>query len=285
MATRTKVLQENNIKPLSPLTGEQFVEVFKEATKVALHFEKLSNKAHSHALTSSNSPVSSSVLKLSSSSESPCWPTGKLSSDSPKKKSCSHFELDFKENIHPLLTEDKQFCANECGQIVLADKSGKSSPANFENNKVLSSAGGENNNIIENKIDQNEHIETSDQNEPTVLGKIISDEESKQVYGKTVIGRETAGMKAAETKDTKCKKNPLEKAQKSNLPRLGLRNSRLPKSVNTEKSRSAFSSVSTRMPISRRVVRASTKNPNYPSSPARTALMYVLTLAIQDNKL
>ncbi|XP_028397967.1 nucleolar protein dao-5-like [Dendronephthya gigantea] len=243
VATRINVLQEeSNIIPLSPLTEEQVVEVFKEATKVALQFEKLSDEAKSCISTSisSNSPVCSSILKLYGGSKSPCPLTGKLSSDSPKK-SYTQFELDFKENIQPLLSEEK-FHAYENGHIDLADKNVKSYPANFESDKIMSSTNEKKNNTKKNKVDQKEQIEISVQNEPTMLEKIIFEKDSEQVDGKMVLERVMAEIDAAETKDTKYKKNPLAKVQKSNLPKFGLRNSRLPKSVNTEKSQSAFSS-------------------------------------------
>ena len=109
MATRAKSLQdENNIKPLSPLTGEQVVEIFKEATKVVLRLEKLSSE-NSPVSSSSKSSLSSSILKLSNSSDSPCWLTGKLSSKSSEGMSASQFDVDSdKENVVPSLMKESE---------------------------------------------------------------------------------------------------------------------------------------------------------------------------------
>lgn len=160
VATRAKTLQEeNNIKPLSPLTGEQVVEIFKEATKVVLRLEKLSStQSPISSSSSSKGSLSSSILKLSStSSESPSWLTGKLSSGS--SDGAIRFESD-KENIQPLSRKVENFSINESQQpvthdenvhISLAYKSDKIAPAIANNEKTISNVDG--------RIEHNGHFD------------------------------------------------------------------------------------------------------------------------------
>ena len=150
VATRAKALQqENDIKPLSPLTGEQVVEVFKEATKLALRFEKLSSNASPVSSLSSNN---SSILKLSSTgSESPSWLTGKLSSASSDGTSFSQFELDFdKENILPLSVNNGNNFSSDKNRQIPSVINNKQVPQAMEEENIISFT-----NYTDGEIEQN----------------------------------------------------------------------------------------------------------------------------------
>ena len=302
VATRAKTLQEeDNIKPLSPLTREQVVEIFKEATKVALRFEKLSS-AQSPISSLSSGSLSSSILKLSSTgSESPSWLTGKLSSGS--SDGGSRFEFN-KENIQPSSEKVRNiqsfsrkgghFGINEFHQTSTSDKnvflayeSDKIAPNISDNEKNISIIDGkiehhfDEENIRLNKNEKNslailEEWKISDdikqktsqdgdknvqdlsteenlsvvkngQHEPVKLGNLESfTQENEKVKNKKVLGTEVVDAKVAGTKEMN-KTNmriPVVRSKGSGLPKPGFRNSRLPKSKNTQKSQSAFNSVS-----------------------------------------
>ena len=74
--------EEHRIKTFSPVTKDQYVEIFQEATKLALRFKKLSSSTSCTSSHQDNS-LSSSILELSSTeSNSPTWLTGKASNGS-----------------------------------------------------------------------------------------------------------------------------------------------------------------------------------------------------------
>ena len=162
VATRAKTLQEeSNIKPLSPLTGEQVVEIFKEATKVVLRLEKLSStQSPISSSRSSKSSLSSSILKLSSTdSESPSWLTGKLSSGGSDGASFGRFESD-KENIQPLLGQVENFSINKSQQPATDDENKHISLA-YQNDKTVSAISdkGKIISIADYKIEDNGHFD------------------------------------------------------------------------------------------------------------------------------
>ena len=286
LATRTKTLQEeNNIKPLSPLTGEQVVEIFKEATKVALRLEKLSSTQSSDSTSnSSKSSLSSLILKLSSAgSESPSWLTGKLSSGSSQRTSLSQFELEFdKENTQPMSMSNTNFSSDKNKHIASANKSERIAPAMFEKERIVNYTDGKieqngnfdkgdtssspnknqkhfvlgeqliSKNTKKSKTDQNgdickENIQPlqTEENLNVAKNKHCATLSDKQIKAEKVLKREVTEQEAQEgMKEIKSNKIPMARARGSGLPRPGLRNSRLPKSKNTEKSQSAFNSVS-----------------------------------------
>jgi hypothetical protein len=286
LATRTKTLQEeNNIKPLSPLTGEQVVEIFKEATKVALRLEKLSSTQSSDSTSnSSKSSLSSLILKLSSAgSESPSWLTGKLSSGSSQRTSLSQFELEFdKENTQPMSMSNTNFSSDKNKHIASANKSERIAPAMFEKERIVNYTDGKieqngnfdkgdtssspnknqkhfvlgeqliSKNTKKCKTDQNgdickENIQPlqTEENLNVAKNKHCATLSDKQIKAEKMLKREVTEQEAQEgMKEIKSNKIPMARARGSGLPRPGLRNSRLPKSKNTEKSQSAFNSVS-----------------------------------------
>ena len=283
VATRAKNLQEEEkIKPLSPITGEQVVEIFKEATKVALQLEKLSSaKSPVSSTSSSKNSLSTSILKLSSysstGSESPGWLTGPFSNHSSEGMDLNWPDLD-KENIRPLRkasNENQQISENKNEDIFQArfekekiihntdekighsDKNSNSPKKGEQHLVVLKEQQNSNNievnacigeqkgdiceqnlNVLANNkqlnITENEHV-------PGMLAETTSSNEIEQEDNKKVLKAEREVVKKVTGGN---KKIPAVKTRGSGLPRPGLRTSRLPKSKNTDKSLSAFNSVS-----------------------------------------
>ena len=185
MSSRLATLQDNrNLKPLSPLSGEQVVEIFTEATKIALHIERLStqtsekNLNQSH-VSSDKSSVSNSHLVLSNCSSSSSLSqvsVGKFSSGSSEgKQSQSDVVENDKENLQPV-------------------------SVTAQGSDTMSETGREMN---------------------------VKGSKLKEVSPLAPLKPNT----------------PVVKSRRS-LPRSGSRGSKLPKSKNTEKSVSAFNSVS-----------------------------------------
>ena len=89
--------EEHRIKTYSPVSKDQYVEIFQEATKLALRFKKLSSSTSSTSSHQDNS-LSSSILELSSTeSNSPTWLTGKASNGS----SGNLCVFQFKDDVTP----------------------------------------------------------------------------------------------------------------------------------------------------------------------------------------
>ena len=214
VATRAKTLQEeNNIKPLSPLTGEQVVEIFKEATKIALRLEKISStQSPVSTSSSSKSSLSSSILKLSSTnSESPSWLTGKLSSGSSEGTSLSQFELDFdKENIQPFSINKENFDKDE--QIPSASNSEQVAPAMSEKEKITNYTDGK---IMQNgNFDKEITLNANQKRTSVILGEqIISDntEDSKTVQKNDIF--ESSFKQISNEENLNVAKNEQEKIE------------------------------------------------------------------------
>ena len=198
VATRAKTVQEeNNIKPLSPLTGEQVVEIFKEATKVVLRLEKLSStESPISSSRSSKSSLSSSILKLSSTdSESPSWLTGKLSSGRSDGASLGRFESD-KENIQPLLGQVENFSINKSQQPATDDENKHISLA-YKNDKTVSAISDKEKivSIVDYKIEDNGHFDE----ENISLNK--NEKKSSVILGEHKISDDNKKRNAAQDRD------------------------------------------------------------------------------------
>lgn len=315
LTTQAKTLrQENKIKPLSPLTGEQFAEVFKEANKVTLRLGKLSTTLKS-PLSNSDSSVgslssSSSILKLSSTaSESPNWLTGKLSNSSSEGINFSGYDFDIdKENINPLLANVENIVSD-------GNKSGQTASSYLEKYKITHFADEKNYNDFE-KVDLNSYLNKNEKHsssdtlpeeqlviweneklprsdmeqsndtckENIKLSAVKDDVDALKIAKQASeldnvnalnIGKQAKELPMLENitfsskesgpldsnkmqqnqgtdhkthgliNQVKSKRIPVVKSKGSNLPRPGIRNSRLPKLRNAEKLNNTFSSVST----------------------------------------